>query len=312
MRIISMRPNQFTQLTKQPNIPLLYMKAVVNTIVKTLTNTWSAQPCTEQFNIRGQQISGQRIDQRNLKHYIKCCGFNSTNYVPVTYPFVIAFPLLMKLMTSTQFPISILGLIHYRNRITQHQPIALNAIYTCICRMSKDNTTDTGRFIDIQIDVFVDGKLMWECTSTFLQKNKQLKSKYKSQPINTVQTDNTPSSKLAMKQVSTLKFSPFDVCKYAYISKDTNPIHLHFIPAKLMGFKTSIAHGMFAKARVLAQLEHLVHIQHISIDVQFKSAIFLPSQVCFNVALSQQKNTFSLTDLNQRVTHLFGVITPSS
>ncbi|QFI37689.1 hypothetical protein FR932_07420 [Moritella marina ATCC 15381] len=299
-----MHANQITLLTKQPIISLLYVKAVVNTIVKTLMNTWSTQVCTEQFS-----ISGQKIDQRNLKQYIKCCGFNNTNYVPVTYPFVMIFPLLMKLMTSTQFPISILGLVHYRNRITQHQPIALNAILTSTCRVIKEYITDTGRFIDTHIDVFVDGQFAWECTSTFLQKTKQRKTCQRSQRSSGEKIVNTPAN-YAYEPISLFKFSPFDVYKYAYISKDTNPIHLHFIPAKLMGFKTAIAHGMFAKARVLAQLENLIDIQHISIDVQFKNAIFLPSQVCLNVALSQQNNTFSLTKLNQRVTHLFGVITP--
>lgn len=296
-----MRPNQ---LTKQPIISLLYLKAAVNSIVKTLTNTWSTQSCTEQFS-----ISGQRINPKNLKQYIKCCGFNSTNYVPVTYPFVMTFPLLMKLMTSTLFPISILGLIHYRNRMTQHQPIALNAIYTSICRLSKDRITDTGRFIDIQIDVFVDGQLAWECTSTFLQKTKKPGTARVSQRSGSVQIMNTATSN-SFEPISSFKFSSFDAYKYAYVSKDTNPIHLHFIPAKIMGFKASIVHGMFAKARVLAQLENLIDIQHISIDVQFKNAIFLPAQVCLNVVLSQQKNTFSLTDLNQDVTHLTGVITP--
>ncbi|KXO08315.1 hypothetical protein AKG98_1912 [Moritella sp. JT01] len=68
--------------------------------------------------------------------------------------------------------------------------------------------------------------------------------------------------------------------------------------------------GMLAKARVLAQLEALIDIQRISINVQFKNAIYLPTQVCFNVKLSQQKTTFNLMNSEQRVTHLSGVILP--
>jgi len=297
-----MSTNQITHLNKQPFIPLLYAKAVLNSIIKTATNTWSTRPFTQQYS-----VSGQSIDSNNLQRYNKCCRFSNTDYVPVTYPFVMAFPLLMKLMTSAQFPISILGLIHYKNTITQHSPINKSAIVTIICSVSNDNTTGKGRFIETHIDIFVDGQLMWECTSTFLQKSRQQQTKQGS--------ENRPSHndliyKPTFETLSSFKFSHFDALKYAYISKDTNPIHLHYIPAKSMGFKSTIMHGMLAKARVLAQLETLIDIQHISIDVQFKSAIFLPAQVCLNVALSPDNNTFSLTNLNQRVTHLSGVIYP--
>ena len=298
-----MSTNQITHLNNQPFIPLLYAKAVLNSILKTATNTWSTRPFTQQYS-----VSGQSIDSNNLQRYIQCCRYRNTDYVPVTYPFVMAFPLLMKLMTSAQFPISVLGLIHYKNTITQHSPINKSAIVTIICSVSNDNTADKGRFIETHIDIFVDGQLMWECTSTFLQKSRLKQTKQHSED-----SENSPSHKdlldsPAMETISALKFSHFDALKYAYISKDTNPIHLHYIPAKLMGFKSTIMHGMLAKARVLAQLETFIDIQHISIDVQFKSAIFLPAQVCLNVALSPQNNSFNLTNANNRVTHLSGVI----
>ena len=303
-----MSTNQITHLNKQPFIPLLYGKAVLNSIIKTTTNTWSTRPFTQQYS-----VSGQSIDSTNLQRYIQCCRYSNTDHVPVTYPFVMAFPLLMKLMTSAQFPISILGLIHYKNAITQHSPINKSAIVTIICRVSNDIKADKGRFIETHIDIFVDGQLMWECTSTFLQKSRRKQTKRHSEDSEDSENKPSPNNLLdspTMETISALKFNHFDALKYAYISKDSNPIHLHYIPAKLMGFKSTIMHGMLAKARVLAQLETFIDIQHISIDVQFKSAIFLPAQVCLNVAVSPQNNTFSLTNANNRVTHLSGVISP--
>ena len=303
-----MSTNQITHLNKQPFIPLLYAKAVLNSILKTATNTWSTRPFTQQYS-----VSGQSIDSNNLQRYIQCCRYRNTDYVPVTYPFVMAFPLLMKLMTSAQFPISILGLIHYKNAITQHSPINKSAIVTIICRVSNDIKADKGRFIETHIDIFVDGQLMWECTSTFLQKSRRKQTKRHSEDSEDYENKPSPNNLFdspTMETISALKFNHFDALKYAYISKDSNPIHLHYIPAKLMGFKSTIMHGMLAKARVLAQLETFIDIQHISIDVQFKSAIFLPAQVCLNVALSPQNNSFNLTNANNRVTHLSGVIYP--
>jgi len=294
--------NHITHLNRQPFIAVLYAKAVFNSVIKTITNSGSSSAVTHQYC-----ISGQSIDSKNLRRYMHCCGFHESNHVPATYPFVIAFPLLMKLMTSVKFPVSILGLIHYKNKIIQHQPIKPNAILSIICRVSNDNFSHRGRLIETHIEIFVEGNLAWECTSTFLHKsNKKIFSRTEKSP------SNKPLAGQAMQTVASLKLSSADALKYAYISKDTNPIHMHYIPAKLMGFKTTIMHGMLAKARVLAQLETVIDIQHISIDVQFKNAIFLPSQVCLNVALSPQNNTFSLIDSDQRVTHLSGVISPST
>ncbi|MFT5807500.1 MAG: hypothetical protein ACI9LG_001793 [Moritella dasanensis] len=269
---------QITYLRKQPFIAPLYVKAVLNTLIKTMTNTWSTQALTQQYC-----VSGQAIERRNLQRYIKFCKFSNSDYVPVTYPFVIAFPLLMRLMTSAHFPISILGLIHYKNSITQHAPILKNAILTIICSASNDNTTAEAS----------SGNNVLGPDNNVLRLD-----------------NNVLLDAQGMQTVSSFEYHRLHALKYAYISGDTNPIHLHSIPAKLMGFRSTIMHGMFAKAHVLAQLEAVIDIQHISIEVQFKSAIFLPTQVCLNVALSPKNNTFSLTNSKKRVTHLSGVIYP--
>ena len=293
-----MGTNQIIHLNKPPFIVPLYVKAMLNIVIKTRLNTWSKQPFTDQYC-----ISGLSIDSNNLQQYINVCGFKNTGYLPTTYPFLIAFPLLMKLMTSKTFPVSILGLIHYSNRITQHTPINQNAVLTILCRVNNNHTSDKGRFIETHIDIFEGGKLVWECNSTFLQPLKRKPAKIRSR-------NNGELNGQVMETVSSFQFTAFDALKYAYISKDTNPIHLHYIPARLMGFKSTIMHGMLAKARVLAQLEALIDIQRISINVQFKNAIYLPTQVCLNIKLSQQKTTFNLMNSEQRVTHLSGVILP--
>ena len=43
--------------------------------------------------------------------------------------------------------------------------------------------------------------------------------------------------------------------RYAAVSGDRNPIHMHALTAKPLGFPAAIAHGMWTKARCLAALE---------------------------------------------------------
>lgn len=300
-----MNTNQIQYLNKPPLMIFLYAKAVVNTLFKNITNFSSEESLSPLH-----YIHNQKVNLNNLQQYIACCGFKNTGYLPATYPFVIAFPLVMKLMTSSRFPVSTLGLIHYKNHIVQHDPIKQNANISIHCHMGKDKAVKIGRVIEIQINIYVEEKLAWECTSSFIERLKPKQPQSHLQKTNISRPSDHVSSQQTQDNVSSFKFSRLDALKYTYISKDINPIHLNSVFAKLMGFQASIVHGMFAKARVLAQLESLIDIQRISINVQFKNAIYLPSEVYLNASLSQQGSTFYVADAKKRVTHLSGVILP--
>ena len=70
--------------------------------------------------------------------------------------------------------------------------------------------------------------------------------------------------------------------RYGAVSGDRNPIHLHGWSAKLFGMPRPIAHGMWVKARCLAELESTLP-DAFTVDVRFKLPLFLPAQVAFGV-----------------------------
>ena len=69
--------------------------------------------------------------------------------------------------------------------------------------------------------------------------------------------------------------------RYAAVSGDHNPIHLHAWSAKPFGFPRAIAHGMWTKARCLAALRLP---DAFEVVVKFKKPILLPSKVTFGEA----------------------------
>jgi hypothetical protein len=69
--------------------------------------------------------------------------------------------------------------------------------------------------------------------------------------------------------------------RYAAVSGDHNPIHLHGLAAKAFGFPWAIAHGMWTKARCLAALRVP---DAFEIDVKFRKPVLLPSTVTFGEA----------------------------
>ena len=60
----------------------------------------------------------------------------------------------------------------------------------------------------------------------------------------------------------------------------SNPIHVHPLTARLFGFPSAIAHGMWTKARCLAALASRLP-DAFTVDVAFRKPILLPATVTF-------------------------------
>ena len=99
--------------------------------------------------------------------------------------------------------------------------------------------------------------------------------------------------------------------RYAAVSGDRNPIHLHPLTAKLFGMKAPIAHGMWTKARCLAALEGELP-EAYSVDVRFKLPIFLPAKVAFDASQRGGGWEFSVTGAKDGKPHLSGEVADSA
>jgi acyl dehydratase len=212
---------------------------------------------------------------------------------------VLAFPLAIELMTSKRFPFAVLGLIHVRNRIEQLQP--LRAGDPLDLRAWTENLADhpRGRTVDVVAEGSLDGEPVWRDRSTYLHREGGGSSERKDR--------GEPPDADAVWDV------PGDAGRrYAAVSGDRNPIHLHHVPARLLGQPGAIAHGMWSKARCLAALQgHLP--EAFAVEVEFKTPIRLPSKVAF-VSRSDDGGrwSFALHDARSGKPHLEGTLTPSS
>ncbi|MHB1808299.1 MAG: MaoC/PaaZ C-terminal domain-containing protein [Solirubrobacteraceae bacterium] len=84
--------------------------------------------------------------------------------------------------------------------------------------------------------------------------------------------------------------------RYAAVSGDSNPIHMHPLGARLFGFPSAIAHGMWSKARCLAALESRLP-PACEASVRFRKPIVLPARVELSCSPpSEQPIRFALRD----------------
>jgi acyl dehydratase len=242
--------------------------------------------------------SGIEIDRSQLAAYNRVCGFPLSDTLPATYPHVLAFPLAIELMAARDFPFGVLGLVHVRNAIEHLRPLRANEPLDLLVWAENLAGHPRGRTVDVVAEGSVDGKPVWRDRSTYLQREsggtKDSKDRKK------------PPDPDAVWEV------PGDTGRrYASISGDRNPIHLHPLPARLLGQPGAIAHGMWTKARCLAALQGKLP-EALAVEVAFKLPVVLPAKLAFASWRDGDQRRFALHDARSGKPHLTGSVSASA
>lgn len=253
--------------------------------------------------------------------YAKVCGFTLREHLPITYPHVLAFPLHMALMADGHFPFGAVGLVHVENEIRQHRPLEIGEQLHIRVLPTPLSPHPRGRTFALLTEVSVDGVIVWEERSTMLRRgggssaSDPLAKGKQAGPGERKAADRERWTSPAGLRPSATWRLPGDLGRrYAAVSGDRNPIHMHPLSAKLFGFPGAIAHGMWSKARCLAALQSHTP-DACEAHVSFRKPIVLPTKVQFASSLSEQQAgpqpqeiTFSLTDAKNGTSHLEGVL----
>jgi acyl dehydratase len=239
-----------------------------------------------------------RIDPDHLAAYDRVCEFRLTDELPATYPHILSFPLQVKLMTDPGFPFPLVGSVHLANVITQTRAIRVDHKPTIRVHVTNLRTHPKGRQFDMISEALLDGEVVWTDVSTYLRRGDGTGGE-------------SPKEEAGPKEPNAIWHVPGDIGRrYGEVSGDRNPIHLHPLTAKLFGFPSAIAHGMWSKARCLAAFEGRLPDQY-TVDVQFKLPILLPAKVGFASRATESGWSFQLFDARTAKPHLTGSITAS-
>ena len=237
------------------------------------------------------------IDASRVAAYAKVCGFPRKDTLPLTYPHMLAFPLHMEIMTSTEFPFPAIGSVHLENSVTGHRPIALGETLDVTARATSPRAHAKGTVVDFLTEVRSGDELVWESTSTYLRRGKGTEG-----ASGGMMFDELPTSGTDWRL-------PADLGRrYAAVSGDRNPIHLYPLTAKALGFPRHIAHGMWSKARCIAAIENRLP-DAVRVDVAFKKPVLLPGTVAFGSTPVDGGYAFSLSNPKSGAPHLAGLTT---
>jgi acyl dehydratase len=252
------------------------------------------------------ELNGVRADPAALAAYAKVCGFALRDHLPPTYPHVLAFPLQMAVMADGSFPFGAVGLVHVENRIHQHRPIACGEELTIHVRPTKLQPHPKGRTFTLQTVVLADEEIVWDEVSTMLRRGKP--DPDAEVALDPGMRDETqPRAAEEMPASAEWRLGGDLGRRYAAVSGDRNPIHLHALTAKPLGFPAAIAHGMWTKARCLAALESRLP-DAFEAEIRFRKPILLPARVEFASAEQDEQTTFAVRDAKKKTQHLDGRI----
>jgi acyl dehydratase len=256
------------------------------------------------------RLEGVVADPADVAAYAKVCGFPLRDSLPVTYPHVLAFPLQMAVMADGGFPFGAVGLVHVENRIEQQRPVGIGEELAIRVRPTKLAPHSKGQIFSLLTEVSVGDTLAWQSTSTMLRRGKP------QQPADGPKTSKSQTSEARRPGVgedvgasAEWKLGGGLGRSYASVSGDRNPIHMHSLTAKPLGFPGAIAHGMWTKARCLAALDSRLP-DAFAVDVRFRKPILLPARVEFASAAEGDEIAFAVRDAKRQTPHLDGRVTP--
>jgi acyl dehydratase len=278
------------ELDSPPGLTWLYAKAAVPSLPLPFLGRGAEDVPDLSF-----VLPSVTVDPDRLAAYDRVCGFALGDALPATYPHVLAFPLHLALMTDGSFPFPAVGLVHTSNRIVQHRPIRLGETLSLRVHATRLEPHRAGRTFSLVTEARVGDELVWEGYSVNLHRESGSK-------------DAPREPKPPSPPVAAEWRLPGDLGRrYAGVSGDRNPIHMHSLTARLFGFPRAIAHGMWTKARCLAALQTELP-PAFAVEVRFRKPILLPGKVTFGEEQLDDAIVFAVR--SERSACVDGSVTP--
>jgi acyl dehydratase len=243
-----------------------------------MAGTTITAPAAETLNFR--------VDASHVSKYCDAVGQSKkfvAGFLPLGYLSCYLNSLPMNMLTSSEFPLNVVGSVHESCTIKSIKSIPLAAELSAVSTMNEDvELSDKGDWIftvvtDVSLatDVPEIGSRVLSIENEFRILNPD-RRKVKSTKAKPEAVDYATGP---WASAATWKFGADTGRKYALLNGDINPIHMYPISAKLFGYKSCIAHGMFSVTRLLAVMEDKIGHEGGTISARFTRPTLLPNQV---------------------------------
>ena len=225
------------------------------------------------------------VEPKHLARYRQVCGIAASAYLPAAYPHILAFPLQMQLLTDARFPLPLLGLVHVANRVRVLRPLGGLGPFTVSVEVGALQPHSKGGVFSLITRLEDQLGLLWEGESRMLCRGLSVPG---------VAVNPAAPTPLPLAEVAQWRAAADIGRRYARVAGDFNPIHLCAASAKLFGFPRAIAHGLWNKARTLAELQQHLPNAGYELSVRFQQPLLLPGAVTLQASAPGPNGQLSL------------------
>lgn len=248
--------------------------------VRALLSRKRAQAVVELPELRAT-VGPLTLEASDLATYREVCGHSAP--VPASYPQLLVTPVHVALLTDPAFPLPVMGLVHPRCRVIQHRPLRLGEQVELTAGVEGLREVRNGLEFDLVAEVVCDGETIWESRAATFSRTGTSMGRRPPEP--------DPSLDGSRPFVV-----PGDAGRrYARVSGDANPVHLHRWLARLFGYRQAIAHGWWLLARVLGELEP-ADVEALTLDLQLLRPVFLGETLMLHYRRDEGGTTFAVRD----------------
>lgn len=242
------------------------------------------------------------IDPSHLADYDHVCGFPLRDELPSSYLHNLVFPLQVTLFADKSYPYPLIGSVHLDNTLTQHRPVRIGEVLDLSTRATNARPHSRGVQVDVVSQAHVGEELVWEGLATYLYRGQKLEGEV---PEHVGEPEAHDGPGMVWRLPAGLGR------RFAAVSGDVNPIHMNSVTAKAMGFPTTIVHGMWSQARMLAAIENRLPSSYRA-RMSFRKPVLIPGTVRLVARREHGSWQLAMRDQRKNTVLVRGEVSPIS
>lgn len=230
---------------------------------------------------------GHRIDRRQLARFLALTGLDAADGLPILYPQVFGFPLIMATLTHPIYPLPIWNALQIRNRMTRHRRLDPGDAFDIETRLADHRVLDKGIEIDLHTTWRSGDELAWEGRDTFYYRGRFGAPETAAPDARAPDVAAPPRHQWRTARDGGWPFARF--------TGDYNGIHLWTWYARLFGFRRAFHHPHAVTSQCLARLPRSTDDRPERLETWLKGPVPYGAEVRLAIADETEGHAFALT-----------------
>ncbi len=220
---------------------------------------------------------GVWLDPARVDAFLRTCGGCEPPQLPLTFPYALVTPLHLAVLASPAFPLPVVGLLHREEHIVRRRTMAVGTRADVVVAVDAFRELPSGVGFDLHTTLTQGGEVVWTSRSTMVRRVGRA-------PQRAVQTPEDTGGGVV------IRVPAGEGRRYAWVSRNFDPIHVSTVGARLLGHPRALVHGMWTVARCVAELSEPTGAAEL--DVRFRSPLYAPDEAWLRSVNDGQDTSF--------------------